>query len=141
MIYSCKCFIEDNSPELIKELLKFRKKILWPARKGQSKYTICAKTVVFSDDKPIPPADGYIDCKKNKDLFLALAALNNENDFRQWFVLDEGASWVNLDTYCPTGSFEFCLFKKNMMALKCHKATVNELIKHFHGCTPHGCMS
>ncbi len=72
-----------------------------------------------------------VDCGTNEDLFLALAALNSENDYMQWFVTEEEQHWINLDRYAPEGSVELCLVQHRNGIVKAHKASVQELIEHF----------
>lgn len=63
---------------------------------------------------------GRIDCNDNEELFLAIAAIRNDTDIRQWFVSPEGI---------------FVFNKKNEyiseVSLKWRKATVEELIEYF----------
>ncbi len=65
----------------------------------------------------------WIDCGTNEELFLALAALNNETDKNQWFVC------------YSTGVEDFWYLCKRHRIEDCyhhiHKATPKELIKHF----------
>lgn len=74
-----------------------------------------------------------INCGTNEDLFLALAALREDSDEGQWFVMD-----VEIYTDLPKGTW----FKATDMnggrhigtqidPLYCHKATVEEIIEHF----------
>lgn len=65
-----------------------------------------------------------IDCGVNEQLFLALAALNDENDYCQWFTDNE--NWyINKS---KKGNCDWFLFDKPK---NFHKATVDELIEHF----------
>lgn len=91
-------------------------------------------------------SEKIIDCEKNEDLFLAIAALRDDSDYMQWFVTDADQELINQDmcrSHSPKGSFELCLTKnrypKEWMGIEdfysfivpAHKATVEELIKHF----------
>lgn len=79
-----------------------------------------------------------VDCGTDEDLFLAVAALKNDSDKNQYFVLEELQQWVNQGTYIPIGSFELCLVdKRPENSPKAHKASVEELIKHFKNGTNH----
>lgn len=68
-----------------------------------------------------------VDCGENEDLFCAIAALRDDSDKYQWFV--------DYSTGVPGGSWYMCdldNIKDCFQSTKlCHKATVNELIKHF----------
>lgn len=89
----------------------------------------------------------YIDCGTNEDLFLAIAALRDDTDNKQWFVLDTDLSLshnANGIEY-PIGSFIKCGRDKwnidfnddgtpcefSSRNIPAHKATVQELIEHF----------
>lgn len=71
---------------------------------------------------------GFIDCKENEKLFLALAALRNDSDIHQWFT--DGAKWVISDIHPLLGLKEYFL-KIEFEYSKTHKATVEELIEYF----------
>lgn len=64
---------------------------------------------------------GLIDCGTNEELFLALAALRDDNDKKQWFVHDYQYQkvWIFSEMEC---------YSDEPFA---HKATVEELIEHF----------
>lgn len=67
-----------------------------------------------SDDKSY-----CIDCGENIELFLAIAALRDDSDYMQWFT-DDNIWELNNDD-----------LPSRYMQLNGHKATVEELIKHF----------
>lgn len=98
----------------------------------------------FGTDEEIESA---IDCDTNEELFLAIAALRDDTDKSQWFVLDTDLSLSHnangiaypIDSFIKCGrdkwNIDFnddgtpCEFSsRNIPA---HKATVQELIKHF----------
>ena len=61
----------------------------------------------------------WIDCGTNEELFLAIAALRDDSDIHQWFVDDyDDSIWQKSEW-------------NNANFTKAHKATVEELIKHF----------
>lgn len=73
-------------------------------------------------------SDGFINCEDNQDLFLALAALRKDSDIHQWFT--DGEKWVISDIHSLLelkGYFQLIKFDYS----KTHKATAEELIKHF----------
>ena len=86
----------------------------------------------------------YIDCEENEELFLAIAALRNDSDIHQWFVLDTNAS-ISSENMKKKGTFIICKRERWFLDLDedgtpdvfssrnipAHKATVSELIKHF----------
>lgn len=69
-----------------------------------------------------------IDCGENIELFKALAAMNDENDYMQWYVNEITDRWslcigmdhVEDDPIIPKWE-----------GLARHKATAEEIIKHF----------
>ena len=74
-----------------------------------------------------------VDCGTNEELFLAIAALSDDTDENQWFVID---------TYFYEDMPKGYWFKSTDMHGKyhigtkiepfyCHKATVEELVEHF----------
>ncbi len=71
-----------------------------------------------------------IDCGTNVNLFKALAAMNDENDYMQWFVDRVGGD----DEYDPSGDYGWYLCKDTKLrcAVDCYsKATAEEILKHF----------
>ena len=68
-----------------------------------------------------------IDCGTNEDLFFAIAALRDDTDKYQWFVDYStgvlGGSWY----MCDLDNIKDCFQSTKL----CHKATAEELIKHF----------
>ena len=70
---------------------------------------------------------GFVDCGKNEELFLAIAALRNDSDIHQWFVHQDG-SFLKCD--CDSkidmwGDYEY------PQEVYPRKATIEELIKHY----------
>lgn len=91
------------------------------------------------------PSD--VDCGTNEELFLAIAALRDDTDKYQWFVLDTHLSF-NPNANCieySKGNFIKCVRDKwnvdfnedgtpcefSSRNIPAHKATVEELIEHF----------
>lgn len=76
----------------------------------------------------------WIDCGENEELFLAIVALRDDTDARQWFVHKSGNHWWKTEF----DSFQECFNESNedneLKYEDFHKATVEELIEHFnHG--------
>ncbi len=65
-----------------------------------------------------------IDCGKNEDLFLAIAALRDDSDIHQWFT--DGYRWE----LCGVNKASYEGWKNRYKSVA-HKATVEELINHF----------
>lgn len=75
---------------------------------------------------------GRIDCGINEELFLAIAALRDDTDDSQWFVYPPENSWF----ICVDDDINYARenIRESVQAawFHCsHKATVEELIKHF----------
>lgn len=76
---------------------------------------------------------GRSDCGTNEELFLAIAALRDDTDNNQWFVMD-----VEIYVDIPKGTWFQATDRDGgkhvgtqIEDLYCHKATVEELIEHF----------
>jgi len=133
-MFTQKCFIRKNTPELVKNL-------------EEMGYNVVSFGVInIFNEKPYLLSDtnggiygmydiekGCIDCETNDELFLAIAALRDDTDKNQWFVHDD-SDWndkQNIFWYkCEEDSIIEDL-AYNLMFNDCHKATVQELIEHF----------
>jgi len=79
---------------------------------------------------------GFIDCVTNEELFLAIAALRDDSDIHQWFtngiewIQCEKEDWIDeISSLCVGGNYNYD--KNGELSVDFHKATVEELIKHF----------
>ena len=75
----------------------------------------------------------YVDCGENEELFLAIAALRDDSDIYQWFIIDIEA-YLNIhvgDWFIATDRIGGKHVGTQIEPLYCHKATVEELINHF----------
>lgn len=134
MGFTTPCFIRKNTPELRKKLeeLGYKECI---GEEGPFLFTShnifdCMYTECGLNDLAY---NGLIDCGTNENLFLAIAALRDDTDKDQWFVMD-----VEIYVDIPKGIW----FKSTdynggkhvgtqIEPIYCHKATVKELIEHF----------
>lgn len=134
MGFTTPCFIRKNTPELRKKLeeLGYKECI---GEEGPFLFTShnifdCMYTECGLNDLAY---NGLIDCGTNENLFLAIAALRDDTDKDQWFVMD-----VEIYADIPKGIW----FKSTdynggkhvgtqIEPIYCHKATVKELIEHF----------
>ena len=124
MKFTQPCFIRKNTKELRDKLLALGY-TLYP-----SCYNECTDTHLIAN---IPNGyvyswkqDDYpcmsIDCGTNEELFLAIAALRDDNiDNHQWFTDGKGY-WQQC-----VGSFRY----PSLAHKKLHKATVQELVEYF----------
>lgn len=79
MKFKQRCFIRKNTDELKEYLEKLGYEIVPLA---EDSVLECHGDQVFSWDY----SGSGIDCGVNEDLFKALAAINDETDYMQWFV-------------------------------------------------------
>lgn len=155
------CFIRRNTPELRKKLEKLGYKRSYPDYTEHCKTIFVYQYPIKGFDTPcytvadsfdLPYAEGsalkgrFIDCGTNESKFLALAALRDDTDKNQWFVLDTDWSSINhSQNIAPKGTFILCIKDKwsidvledgspnpiSSRNIPAHKATVEELIEHF----------
>lgn len=120
-MFTTHCFIRKNTPELRNKLLDmgYIQNIY-----DKNEYTWLA----VNHNMFISVNEGFerlpefnIDCGENIDLFLALAALRDDTDKHQWFVDDNTGIWERSENELPS----------RYMQMEGHKATVEEIIKHF----------
>lgn len=71
------------------------------------------------------------DCRKNEEMFLALAALRDDTDNNQWFT--NGKDWALYRDRSSGGiaGFDFFNFPADMDINNLHKASADVIIEHF----------
>lgn len=87
----------------------------------------------FFSNIPHPEETDAIDCGTNEELFLAIAALRDDTDKNQWFVMDVEV-YENIPKDCWFKATDIDGGKHigtQIDPLYCHKATVEELIEYF----------
>ena len=134
-MFKQKCFIRKNSECLRKSLDLIGKRNLCNIHDGilithsDRHYSLldCNEIIEIMLD------DGFIYCGTNEELFLAIAALRDDSDKHQWFVMD-----AEIYTEISKGDWFIATDIKGgkhvgtqIDPLYCHKATVEELIEHF----------
>ena len=128
-MFTQRCFIRSNSWQIINTLMKFGKNVL---NKEPNGYIVSNEELVYSvcDEEEYLEnmiLNGFIGCGTNEELFLAIAALRDDSDKHQWFTNDVfwiKCSQIDLKHELDNNYEEFCV-------ADFHKATVEELIKHF----------
>ena len=127
-MFTQQCLIHKNT----KEIINFLNEIGYTLYEGSdnfSKNVACSckfnTYFTFDDDEYVFP--NIIDCKKNKELFFAVAALRDDSDKFQYF--NNGVFWIKcsqleLKHELDNNYEDFCV-------ADFHKATVEELIEHF----------
>lgn len=133
------CFIRKNTPELRKKLEELGYRY---AQNGYAEWFIPIEDLpylgvnLYSNGVYMGISgnwNNWIDCGTNEELFLALAALRNDTDINQWFVM-EVEVYQDLsqgDWFKATDVNGQYHIGTKIDPLYCHKATVEELIEHF----------
>lgn len=141
--FTTPCFVRKNTPKLRKKLEELGYKLNNGKAWGRFLVTFRIKETnewkyVASPEWDLqnnPDIDVSIDCGTNEDLFLALAALSEDNDYMQWFtdgtdfILCDRYDWVDMYSVLCSGLSNA---KDRVKELdKFQKATTEEIIKHF----------
>lgn len=117
MNFTTPCFVRVENPEERKELIEWLKNI---------GYDECN---IFIADNYITVSsflsDTAHDCGTNIQLFKALAAMNGENDYMQWFCTDDLKGWIKNTNGSTISELMYFLRKPS------HKATADEIIEYF----------
>lgn len=123
-MFTQKCFIRKVNQSILSSLQDLGYDIVSDIKDYKSKNGISLSNgqaePLLNDDIN----DLGIDCKTNTDLFLALAALNDTTDYKQWFTTDDKKI---------TGWTVLCMKPKFSTYIKSEwrKMTPDELIKMF----------
>ena len=157
-MFTQQCFVNKNSRYIRDKLLEFgyteysfknnsRSKFIFTeiyknrfSGNGITEYNFGG----FNKDKYNEFSKGYIDCGTNEELFLAIAALRDDSDKHQFFVLETTVNQWS-ENCKPVGYFVKCVRDKwffdfdksgnpsvlSERNISAHKATVPELIEHF----------
>ena len=125
-MFTQKCFIRKNTPEIVNALEQLGYGTLFSARNGYGEYLCCYNSIVTGSDGGEINYE-FIDCGTNDELFLAIASLRDDSDKFQYFT--NGVFWIKcsqleLKHELDNNYEEFCV-------ADFHKATVEELIEHF----------
>ena len=136
-MYTTACFIRKNTKELRDKLgsITGTERWLFSLRNGYGNYIIHNQYIDSSDNSVEDNKCDLIDCGDNEELFLAIAALRDDSNDKQFFICTESDE----ETELLKGEFrlyEDCLFHYEdgdivFPAYYWKKATVNELIEHF----------
>ena len=134
MGFTTPCFIRKNTEELRKKLEDIGYKNAGSSNHHDIIYTDAEHGVYFTTfASNITDDEVAYDCKYNRTLFLAIAALRDDTDNNQWFVMDVEI-YVDLTKgtwFKATDRYGGKHVGTQIEALYCHKATVEELINHF----------
>lgn len=128
MGFTTAAFIRRNTPELRKKLEELGYRLFGE----ELDEDLCIFTspecglynIEFFSNIPHPEETDSIDCGTNENLFLAIAALRDDTDRKQWFT--DGYHWE----ICPD-EVAYINAWIDRYGYSPHKATVEELIEHF----------
>lgn len=111
MAFIQSCFIQKCTQTLIEELIALGYKI--SDRTSLSYGIFCNNgkiKICSTNEQPSIKDKNFIQCYDNEDLFLALAAMKDDTDKHQWFVLDTRLGSINYpDSLIPKGSLMKCM--------------------------------
>lgn len=147
-MFTTPCFIRKNTPELRNKLEGLGYEPSFSMGKYPEVYKNIAACNFFgskyygvSDDEVSHHGEikdaiknrGMIDCGINEELFIALAAMRDDSDVNQWFVMDvEIYMDINQgDWFIATDRNKGKHIGTQIDPIYCHKATVEEIIEHF----------
>lgn len=140
MRFTQSCFIRKNNKELQNELKKMGYETnSITTNKGCIATTSIVGVFTVINEWQWDSADPRItwnnkdrlDCGDNEDLFLAIAAINDENDYMQWFVCDDGVSIFRIDQKGFSADKFVHEYMTGWDTTGYRKATVKELIEKF----------
>ena len=137
-MFTQKCFIRKNTPEIRKRLDEIGRAFIenghgeWRIHVDKNEYLFCGDEqfcdgrIYYYIGRVCKPIEG-INCGTNEELFLSIAALRDDSDKFQYFT--NGVFWIKcsqleLKHELDNNYEEFCV-------ADFHKATVEELIEHF----------
>lgn len=136
------CFIRKNTPELREYLESLGIKKIGKNLTDREHSTIVSERGVYYETYWVCTKHilNLINCDTNEELFKSIAAISNDSDYMQWFTynnqwhLCERDSWVEMFSVLSMGKrFSNEIERDNWITYLTffHKATVEELIKHF----------
>lgn len=141
-MFTSKCFIRKNTPELISKLIDLG----YVKAFFDEEYAEGEVYGLILNNGDIEPLEhgiqemelmftyNFVDCGDNEELFIALAALRDDTDKNQRFVLHSHIGSINYPDSCiPAGSLMICDNETwdEVELVDAHKATVKELIEFF----------
>lgn len=155
-MFTQSCFIRKNTPEIKEKLEKLGYTNHGPENNYKNLTSLYCNAGHYYEciNKPAR-YESIIDCQTNEDLFFALAALRNDSDINQWFIIPN-IKFIRLSGYFPQmvgmdgheriiDGYKWHLSDEDGISEKIrshiedgedkkflpHKATVKEIIEHF----------
>lgn len=134
-------YINKNTPELRETLTKMGYKDSWlNSNENRQSGLLCNKIAICGipyDTDEFRVADylsenrHIINSEGNETVFLAIAAINDENDYMQWFICDDGHSMFKVDNPGMTMDEYVHNYMDCWDTTGARKATADEIITHF----------
>lgn len=134
MSFTTPCLIivknEDHATLLMEKLSEIGRRKIYEIQNNISYPCICgvSANIISLCDISELSSTGFTDCGTNELLFLAIAALQDDTDYMQWFVW--GNRWMLWQYDCS----HHCAHSTTGISsvfTRGRKATVPELIEHF----------
>lgn len=127
-MFTQRCFIRKNTKELRDWLTLIGYQYGGQDTERGLKGLYCNQGTFFEVYRHTPPTRDFkiIDCGENEDLFLAIAALRDDNDYMQYITCAEVPEF----TLCTSNTIDEH-FNYEFPNELYRKATVEELIEHF----------
>lgn len=131
MTFTTPCFVRVEDAAKREKLIEWCNNVI--GRSGDIDYTdgdviLCIRDTtyccIYQEAEFVAPASA-IDCGTSVELFKALAAMNDENDREQWFVVDDG---FEEEMVCSKSDIDYDYI------LSCYdhrKATAEEIVEYF----------
>lgn len=130
MTFTTSCFVRVKDPEKRKKLTEWLESIDYEYSFGHRQDGDIVQSLYISGQYAQYSQEwcaSGIDCGDNIELFKALAAMNDENDYQQWFF-NGWSSWE----YCPYNKIHDKVIAREMISsVFFHKATAAEIVEHF----------
>lgn len=135
-MFTHECILNKNTPEIREKLESLGIRYKYASNVGTDSVIKCGngsyntyQSKYYQSLKDVFTKATY--CGTNEKLFLAIAALRDDSDKFQWFVSEANQFTGMCMTAVDFGEFRFCSIDKFPPSGLFHKATVDELIKHF----------
>lgn len=125
MAFTTPCFVRVEDPAERKKLIEWLEDIGYnhlPFMSDSDKIATDNNGMIWLTDAN---RGGAYDCGTSVELFRALAAMNDENDLEQWFVVDDG---FEEEIVCSKSEVDYDYI------LSCYdhrKATAEEIVEYF----------
>lgn len=142
MTFTTPCFVRVENPEKRKELIEWLEgigyKFLMRGLESNVLYVdVTSGCLLCAFESPVTQSEmvskGYIDCGDNIELFKALAAMNDENDRKQWYAYteyptNEGKNGVRKFVFNEPARFDSFV---DVPSGYYRKATAEEIVEYF----------